>query len=99
MTDVVLPPPTEQELLDGNVRIKKALRYSAILYTPIIVGLLWYLDVPMWWLIAGAFVIGEFVSYPLLVKMVDRNTEQQSALLRSQDAEPPQFPVDQSAGS
>lgn len=85
MSDLVEPAPTEQELLDGNVRIKKALRYSALLYTPIIVALLWYLvEDWWWWLIAVAFVIGEFVSYPLLVKVVDRNTEEQIAALRDE---------------
>lgn len=94
MSELIETPPTEQELREGNEKIKKALRYSAILYTPIIATLLWYLDLPMWWLIAGAFVVGEFVSYPLLVKMVDRNTEEQIARLRAENAGSSQFPAD-----
>jgi hypothetical protein len=86
------PPETEQELLDGNVRIKKALKYSALFYTPIVVALLWFFAGDWWWIIAAAFVVGEFVSYPMLAKVVDRNTEAQVELLRARDASRPSFP-------
>lgn len=88
------PPETEQELLEGNAKIKRALKYSALFYTPIVVALLWYFAGEWWWLIAAAFVVGEFASYPQLVKIVDRNTEQQIELLRARDSEQPQFPTD-----
>lgn len=88
------PTATEQELLEGNVRIKKALKYSAIFYTPIVVVLLYFLVGEWWWIISAAFVVGEFASYPMLARIVDRNTDEQIEKLRAIEAERPQFPTD-----
>lgn len=75
-------PRTEEEALASNARIKRALRWSSVFYTPVVALLLWAVDAPYWLALTAVFVLIELVSYPVLVKSLDRSTEKQLLAIR-----------------
>jgi hypothetical protein len=82
MTEQLEAPQTEAEIREAGARVKRMIRYSVFFYIPLIVAFFYWLQPPLWGLwIAGAIAI-EFVSYPFLIRGMDRATEQSVAELR-----------------
>jgi hypothetical protein len=85
MTDYqVDPPKTEAEWRESNARITRALRWSPVFYTPFVALLLWVTNVPYWAGVTAVFILIELVSYPVLKRSVDRNTERQIEAMRAE---------------
>jgi hypothetical protein len=82
-------PRTEEEAHVINARIKRALRWSAVFYTPVVALLLWAFNAPSWLALTALFLVVEFASYPLLARSLDRNTTKQIARIREARTEQP----------
>lgn len=85
MDSQVDQPQTEEEAREANARLKKLLRCSPLVYTPIIGVFLWLLDVPYWGALVVVVFISELVSYPFIARSLDRNMETQIAAIRERD--------------
>lgn len=85
MTEQANPPATESEVLDGVRLVKRALAAAAFIYTPIMILVAWYLDAStIVWILVGAIAVIEFAGYPLWVRVLDRNAEENIAKLREE---------------
>ena len=78
-------PQTEEEAREANVKLKKLLRWSPLLYTPIVGLFLWLIDAPYWYALVGAFLLFELATYPFVARSLDRNLEIQIAAIRERD--------------
>ncbi len=67
---------TEAEARAAIAKIKKAILWSAFVSTPAMIAVAWYAEVDTWiWVVVGAIAAYEVVSYPFVMRMLDRSLE------------------------
>ena len=85
MTEPEATPTTEAEMLEAGRLIKRAMAIATFVFTPIMLLFAWYFNVStIAWIVVGALTLYEIVSFPLLVRMIDRNIAKNVAELREE---------------
>lgn len=67
---------TEEEAREATAKVKKAIKWSAFITTPVMLAIAWFFDVDTWvWILVGAIAVYELVSFPFLMRMLDNSLE------------------------
>ncbi|MFT4049852.1 MAG: hypothetical protein QM648_08440 [Solirubrobacterales bacterium] len=77
-------PASEEEIREGVDRIKSAIRFSVLISTPLLILIAWLADLSsLAWLVVGVIVAYEIISYPFIMRMLDRGQARQIEELRA----------------